>query len=1436
MKSIFVLILVALLFFAGIVSAPMNVFIPNHLSPGGTLVLSGNVTNSSGSGVSNVNVSVSGAGLTVSNTTDENGTIYMSGTVTSTNGMYTLSISSNYTSETKPIPIFITPVANTTFTYVNDPPYSAGGSILLNLTLINSSGSAVVGYKPEVRVFSDGGINVNSASTVWNITNLSNETSASGIIAYNLSIPSSASGPYMVFVDGVSFSVFNVFSDYKLIPGSYDNTTGTASSSFYISSGITLKVVARDSSNDAVSNATITGKIIDPSGDVTTFTMSETSTEGVYEYNLSNTSESGTYVGEFSGEIEGSNVQSSISFTVGGYDAELVPATDEDFFFEMGGKSGFKPGQQAKYLFMFGNRSSKELFAVSANGAGGTVNCSAIQLVNFVASNGTSYNSSVASTFGNGVGTLFGESVCYVNFTAPSSSSNYRFTAKISLNGTSSEATTIVPISRYSLVVTPLANVEGEVQDKFSQMFEPGSNVTFQIRAYDMNGSEISGSGINLVSAQSMFHLPSGTTLQNGSGFTIVSQSDSTDRVVVTLPTAYTDAFLLKVSANISNENVTGEAFFFSKYIVGFLGLMTEGFFGGGPGSSATNFGFNGLYCSGNHTFSGNLMLAGTSEQASGISIYSDLIELRNELNGKDYTNCMTFASNSSVNGSITTVARFNSSCSLPGGNYFGFVNVSYTDPATSQISYDQIPTFFDCSTVDALTNIKGAGSSSQSVSAGEALQVNISGAKLLSTGNVVNGTVVVHHMESFGESFGPPEFKTPSANLTFTLTNGNALFNISPSNFSLSSWRKGQGFVEFTFTVCSASGSCDSERSGVMIQSSSGLRVWPLQWPSTQFVPNTALVLDMAVTSNVSSASAGADNTQNITAFFKSYGVWSSVAAIVNSTKISDGWNSSADSGYERWQVNITIPSTLQFGGSDLELKITNYAGETVSMHFGGSIQGASVGISEAELRLDDLLIENFDNATLLAAGWNMTWIAQNFSWGSYSPASEVCIANNVTAISWGSGGQSSALASSELKTLVVDSNNDGIYDNLLLRNSSLSADNATNRSAFFQINSSSRKLNGTNYYLWQIYDCDFAKLVPSNASSSSLFNWLGQYGVNSNMSVPLIITRGTSGVSGVTMNITKIYLESDQGFGVTSQLSPSNWTFTTATTNSDGIVFLTGNISSPGRYKLVWSVNGSLNDTATFESMLHIEVRAFQVMSDGIYTTGNYTVNLTNTSQSGWDMFGSNASIFNGTSSNFLNLGVPFRIALNATNNATKLQYSSDGGSTWTNNSFNDETFLNSSEFEFTGALSGKFLRVSSFNNAGSTKQVTFYQSQPMRFMFQPTSATEQATVAICVRNFDIPAPLSLSGANISSITFRQWSSEGSGGPTDTVLTFYNPITGNSAVGAGVLTGPSGCAYIKADAPTSWTGKQGEIRANVSYGGLTENVHVLEVFGGFQ
>jgi len=1424
--------ILCLFLFLGLVtltSASFDVFVPNHVSPSGDISIFANITNSSGSGIENVNVSVSGAGLTISNVTNGNGIVYVVGVVTSTSGEYTLTISENYTSTTRTIPIVVTPVSTVAFSYLTQPPYTSDSFFRVNITLTNSSSEAVQNYFPSVHVVDTiTGVDVNRASTVWNLTNETNETSSLGSIVYNISIPASAGGTYAIIVEGVGFSILNVKSGYYIIPRILDNRTNTQSMMFYPNSGVKLRAVLKDSSDNSVSGASVSGRIVYPNEDYESFTLVETSSPGIYEYNFTNTSSSGSYIYKISATVSGSTVKSETGFTISAYDAKLVPATSEDFFFEIGKNSGFKPAGQVKYFFLFGNKSSQESFSVSASGSvPDTINCSSIKLVDFVASNGTSYNSTVSSSFGTGIGSFFGDDVCFVNFTAPSDSGVYKLTAEINGTGGYVSSVAMVPVNKYILSVVPLESVDGDVQNEFNTMFGPGTNVTFSITGMNMNGTQISASNVDNIHVLELLHLPTGTVLEPTTDFTVISENDSTDMVTIVTPTSYTDAFILKVSADVNGDSVEGEAFFFSKYIVGFVGPTPEG---GSQEDTGPDFS-QALSCSGEKNFSGSVMLASTSEMASNINLYSYPIGLRNELSGEDYTDCLTLDVDSSVNGSLSTVATFNQSCDFAGGNYFGFANVSYVDPSNSQQYFDQIPIFFSCSVINSDLSLSGMISGSlNSLSANETIQVNLTNAQLISSGEVINGTISVHHMESFSQEAGPPDFKMPDTTLEFNIVDGAAVFNISPSNFSLTKWKKGQGPVSFEFLVCDDTNNCDSKWGGSWVQSSSGLSAWFDQYPSTQFVPGSVIHVRLAVTSNISSGSSGVDNSENITAEFMSQGSWMPISTIVNSSLISDGWNSSSDSGYELWSINLTVPDSLPYGSTGVKLNVVDYNGERLTLFFDGSVQGVTVGVNDGQLSFDDSLSWSDDNVTLVNRGWNMSWISQNFSWSSYSNASLVCIRDNLSISSFGSQGPFIAVQDLNSRVAVVDSNGDGTYDNVLIRNTSIS-NNMTNRSAFTQINVSSRAFGNFDAYLWNIEDCRFLSIALTS-NYTTLNGWVGQYGINSLFTMPVVVGRGENGVSGLTVNLTNVYKESDQGFGVEEELSSSNWSFTSSDTNADGIVFLTGNISQPGRYKLRWSVNGSVNDSASFTSMLHIDMRSFRVFSDVLYNTGNTTVTLFNSSSSTfWDSVPSGPEIYNGTKSNFLNLSYPFRFAFNSTNNLTRINlYNSS--SQWENPLSTDTTFnLSSSEISF-GALN-KQIKVSSFENNGDNVSLAFYLFYPsLQMPLHPSSSDEQLMISICTTDFAVPTPTKLSGVNITGIEFNAWSS-GPSGPSSTPLTYYDPITGEDATSSGILTGPSGCVALRVDSPsTGWSGQQGEIRATINQNGNVESRFVAEVF----
>jgi hypothetical protein len=116
---------------------------------------------------------------------------------------------------------------------------------------------------------------------------------------------------------------------------------------------------------------------------------------------------------------------------------------------------------------------------------------------------------------------------------------------------------------------------------------------------------------------------------------------------------------------------------------------------------------------------------------------------------------------------------------------------------------------------------------------------------------------------------------------------------------------------------------------------------------------------------------------------------------------------------------------------------------------------------------------------------------------------------------------------------------------------------------------------------------------------------NWAGQYPVDENIGVPIIITQldGTP-VPDVNVVVNRALLISGFGMGVPTEVTPDAWSAVQGTTDANGLARLVLNIEKPGQYMLEIRVNGA-SGTQLFKPWQGIVIEAKK------YTSELYLIN---------------------------------------------------------------------------------------------------------------------------------------------------------------------------------------------------------------------------------
>ncbi len=1393
---------------------------------GGTFLVHGNISSP------NVNVSVSileNLSYNASNVSNE--TTYLVNmylTAPTIEGDYTIYIKTNESTNTHYHNVTVTNVSGVTSSVLGSPTYATGTTFRVNLTLTNGSANALQNYPSSnigVMIFSP-----NGGQESWVIVNESAKTNANGNIVYNITIPQYASGSYILVVKAATPNqfFFNVKpSGNEAVKFTVYTKTqeGVNSHIFGVNENVTIEANLRLGNNLAITGASVSAYVQLPNKTVTSLTLVE-SGDGIYQANYTTTSAGGNYYITAKAVYGSYTYKIGSLFTVGTVAVDLI--ADEDMFFhdrEKGGKEAIKPGSEVGFIVLVKNLSSDKFIAGSSDGSvTGTINCSKISLISLKTIDGAGV---AVSTFSKSTEKFFGEDMCFVNFTAPSTSGVYVLTINVTAGSSTAIGVTTFHVQSFMLRIMPLSTFGGG--ENFHQMFKPGSNVTFTVRAINSSDHELDKSNVNNISVIELYNLPNDQSINVATLSKVVDNIN--DRVQITMPTSPTDAFILTVSANVTqgatSEIVSGDTFFFSKYVVGNFMPAAMGDPGGGKEEN--------IYagCKGTEVFIGNAMVAETGESVKAGALWLNAKPqiVIQESTGKLITNCINFTENSSdTNGDIATIVTFNPACTFSGA-YFFMANVTYTDENGAH--KDNLPGFFMCNQMKGQVLFSSADPTAQQIGEGPKslsstgnITVNVTGLKYLNGSTLSSGTVQITEMHAF-EGYGPPKFFKPANSLIFSFTNGNTLFNLSLQNFTLSGstptkWAESEGWLEATIIASDGAGTSSTFIDGIQIDSPIEVFTW---FKGSTFVIGENITVNLYAKTNITPNAC--------TVSFERPGSPGGVPAkAVVQTLLVDGWNVSGHPGFEQWQLNITVP-TIQKG--DARAIITcynNLTGEKIKRDIFGFVQGVAIGIPKAGIPLwkrggSGSTLDQAFNTSLENEGWNLTWIAQNFS---YTLSDFVCYMPNVSISYWIGHSEITTLINATTKLLVVDSNNDSRSDTVLLRNT-LIPNSSKNASAFTIVNSTNKNM-GYGLYMWDIHGCGYVKIIRTqNISSSDLSNarFAEEYGVNQNITLPYVVLRGSTPVSGVTVNITSIYTENQIGWGIGSQLPYTSYTIVPALTDANGIAWLTMNISTAGRYRMFWRVNGTFNDSATMGSDSQIEIRRIKGYGK-ILHAGMAPIIITNTSGGAGDLMcpgGGCYEVYNGTTPNFYGIGT-LRVALNETNN--KLVFNLAGEST--TDGPGKSLYINVRGKNYTFAIAA-------VNSTASTKTWVFYMKHPNQGgQYSPQNNTAIIEVKVCAKNITLStkgdhAPLH--NANITAIWIRQF---GFSGPTNIPLVMYSPLTTLNVATIPVLP-INGCTAFRVGPSPTWSG-HGEIRvnitANISGEIVTEDFHIgmINIGGG--
>ncbi len=1389
-------------------------------------------------------------------------------------GEFNITIWFNNTNKT--IPVFISNISIGSVSFLDfKPPFSSGQSFLINVSIFNLTNRTLQNYTPAIEIFLS-----NGPKAAWTIANHTRKDVHGGNITYNVTIPSTADGGvYGISVDrGAVISYFYVKSGFSVAANTQTNKNETRVD-YTPGSNFTILVKFRDSSDNPIINATnVTAVVKYPNGSTSLLQLSsDPNRDGFYNTTLiTNSSQTGQYIIEVTAQNGSTKVQTSTIVNTEVLKARLEP--QRGFFQEWGDAAAFATNTPAALTFLVTNLSDDTILQGAASGGASKVNCNSIILTSATnANNGSTVNVATASDSG---GTYFSTPVCRVTFTTPNETGTYKFSVNATI-GTSTtnisvSGTGYITVQKYLLKAGSISGLGGFAS--FVSQFEPNGNATFQVFAFDLaTGAEVSGDNVTNITAVKIRPLDFGGGASEITNITIENITDGTSSsaptITIRLPANRTGPQLVEISAKINgtNESVVGTAFYFTKYIMGWLSPDSSATFfesgannsgGGGPGGYGPGGGFS---CSaGKKVFSGSVFEVKANGAAQDVEV-TNITFAREELTGKNIKSCLSISSNrSDSNGRISVPVTISSSCGSLSGFYFVQFNATYKG------NVDTLESGFSCRTFNFYPS-----ASTWRVDSRGTVNISVNGiTRLNDSKSMQNGTMKIINAINWNPTGG----KALSLNGTInaSVVNGVGVIVLNPTNLSVDKWPEGSINLNVEFTAqASEGGGTDVQYSGFQSipfdayvrQVGNNTNVW-----GQTFRPSDIITVRVSAATNVSRENY--DTNRSVFPVARAFSVKVGVpweGRLVGVTPSSavlvyDNWNHTNQSGYptygdELWEINFTLPAKLKKGWNQAEITINNSNSDKASTNFGFEVAYFTVRTGVIETATGFTTADTKQvagNNTLTAIGLDYANVT---GYNVRSKSGVVCFKQGFITQRFAEGGMTQSYNATVL-LLLVDNTTSGVYDTIVWNST-----NIFNVTSLFQ--------NWNKLYVASIPDCTTANFVNATyiPSWSSYFD---VFEVNSNFTIPYIIRNASSGASptaGATVSINNIIKQNEAsgsiggaGIGFGSKLTSSDYTTVAATTDSNGIAFVKLNITSSGSYQVFWKVNhASIEDIAKFYTGFgfgggysdfgtQLQVRGFIASGQRVQrlknnTMANVVVTLShvNTTTAGivWNNTNVTASttVWNGTFNESTNSHLiadsiisSLYIIYNPINNRTTIDDDDN-----MNTSIIDSGSVSLGEGPINSTVNISFvsLGVSAIqvNKSNSNvTQIAFYQHTPQGWWYD-MNATTNLTVKVCASGFTKPNP-PLEGV---SVYLYGESYNYFGGPATfntTPLVWYHPINQSRYFfnETNATTGPNGCVALDVAHPTGWsqgsTSIKGKLVRNIITQNLTESVYIDSVW----
>ena len=1262
------IILISLFFFTQNALAT-TYFDPSSIAvvqPGMNVTISGSMINTSASDqISGYNVSATVGNYSSFNVTGSSGVFAFNVTAPSTAGTYTASVSTNSSSfATKTMQIYVSDIDAGNISFVGDkPPYRTATTFTVNISVYNATNKSAVlaNYTPEIKIFAVNGPE-NGSISGWSVTNLTPNSGPNGTLSYNITIPSQATGDYALIVDkGAIYDAFSVKPNYVASVTTTPVGSDTAAAAYALDSNVSIIAKIRDQSGEPINSTlvpAINATVEYPNGTtiiVTLLARNDTSSPGLYNGTFDMPATGGEYDITVDATVNNTTITAPSLFTAKSLSVSLQE--EKEFFNYFGGQKAIGPGSTVSYVLVVTNLSDSNMLKNSTQGPGAPLTCGNVTVTRVW---NTTDDKTADVTVTAASGTLYMTPTCKISFAAPSAVATYGISVNVTVGSIVESVTHFFTVQNYILKVTPVTGFGGSAS--FMNTARPGDNMTFQLTAYNLtSGAEVSNlntrlSSVAMTRIRPMDFFTGGSEITNITGNYSYDNTQDPPQINFIVPDR-TGSMLVDIVASLGGEPVTGSAFYTAKYVYGWASPSMEMGGGGGMGGGSGGFGSGGnAQCAGTKTFNGFVYDAKTGMSASGVQI-NGIVEARDS-NGKNVKPYLTLASSNSTtqNATNTTASSqisFNVSYSSTygfSGFYFMRMNVTYEG------KNDDIFAGFECKRLNFWADIRPVGDNQNNwrVSPTSPVSVSIQNVRLISNGGIVaNSTLTFPNAFSFSMGGSGSVLTSNFANATALLANYTSQSNnitvvIYPQNFTvggqtLTRWPG--DWVDLRPMVCTqnlSSGSypwsdgCDFTWGGFGVVS---FETWVenFQWGTTYYAGQNVSV-QLAAKTNITkrmpfNETPYTGTPRNITVKIGRPWEGSLVdATIVNATVIQDSWNSSNDTyswgGRELWNVTFTIPSTLKKGYVDARIRANNSDGEEAEAFMSFQISKFNVYVPFRE----EIIFEN-SSEDLLNVG-RMSQLSVN--------------ATNITNMAGRPAGFYNTSNGRDLCTKTVYNTTRYYYGYSSSQNSGINAAtlslesnrtifliNKQTRNVIGVINSTQRNFTpitpGGSSYLWTYEECDFISSFNTTGTLDTGYSWNrwgGEYGLNRTFVIPYVIKKGNDPVSGATVGINTIAVQTDgggyYGSGFQKKLVYGlNYTWNSiGTSDAAGVAFINVTIFNPGMYSILWNMTGAdgITDAASFQDDMYsaqsggtyIRIKSFNSFGSQAYALRNSTALL--------------------------------------------------------------------------------------------------------------------------------------------------------------------------------------------------------------------------------